>query len=561
MNDKVSAALSALVLVTAGLTAWAGEGTDGPLTEGGTAVVRRLTQDQYRQAIADIFGPDIKVGGRFEPDIRSAHGLIATGAGQVAVTPSGLEQYDVMARSIADQVVDKDHRGILIPCVPKSAKAADAACARKFFSKVGPLIFRRQLTAKELEVQVEIANAGAQTLGDFYQGVALSLVGLLDNPNFLFRIEDTKADPKHPGAREFTAYAKASRISFLIWNSIPDAELLTAAADGDLDNKDGLTRQVDRLLASPRLDQGVEVFFSDMLQFETFRDLQKDAALYPKFSLQAAEDSKEQALRTIVEVLITEHGDYRDLFTTHKTFLTRTLGPLYDVAVDKPDGWEPYEFPPDSPRAGILTQLGFVALHSHAGRSSPTLRGKAVRELLLCQKVPDPPGNVDFTLFEDSTNAVHRTARDRLTAHRSNPACAGCHKIMDPIGLALENFDTAGEYRTTENGAPIDTSGELNGVAFKNAADLGKILHDASAVPPCLVRRVYEYATGRPVEKGETALLEDLTQRFAADGYRFPELLRRVALSDAFSRIAPDSGPDEHLSKTALNVNNSQKGN
>jgi hypothetical protein len=561
MSDKVFPALPALMLVTAALSAWAGEGTDGPLTEGGPAVVRRLTQDQYRQAIADIFGPDIKVGGRFEPDIRSANGLIATGASQVAVTPSGLEQYDVMARSIADQVVDKDHRGILVPCAPKSARAPDAACAGKFFSKVGPLIFRRRLTARELDVQIAIANAGAQKLGDFYQGLALSLVGLLDSPNFLFRIEDTTADPKQPGSRELTPYAKASRISFLIWDSIPDEELLTAAANGDLDNKEGLTREVDRLLASPRLEQGVEVFFSDMLQFETFRDLQKDAALYPKFSLQAAEDSKEQALRTIVEVLITEHGDYRDLFTTHKTFLTRTLGPLYDVPVDKVDGWEPYEFPPDSPRAGILTQLGFVALHSHAGRSSPTLRGKAVRELLLCQKVPDPPGNVDFTLFEDTTNAVHRTARDRLTAHRSSPACAGCHKIMDPIGLALENFDTAGEFRTTENAAPIDTSGELNGVPFKNAADLGKILHDAPAVPSCLVRRVYEYGTGRSIEKGEIAWLGDLTQRFADDGYRFPELLRRVALSDAFYRIAPESSQSEHLSKTALNSNNSQKRN
>jgi hypothetical protein len=523
--------------------------------------MRRLTQEQYRQAIVNVFGPDIKVGGRFEPDIRSPNGLIATGAGRIAVTPSGFEQYDVMARSIADQVVDKDHRGILIPCAPKSAKAADADCAAKFFSKVGPLIFRRPLTVRELHTQIEIANTAAREFGDFYQGVALSLVGLLDNPNFLFRMENTRADPKHPGSRELTPYAKASRISFLIWNAIPDEELLTAAAHGDLDNKEGLARQVDRLLASPRLEQGVAVFFADMLQFETFRDLQKDAALYPKFSLQAAEDSKEQALRTIVEVLITEHGDYRDLFTTHKTFLTRALGPLYDVAVDKPDGWEPYEFPPDSPRAGILTQLGFVALHSHAGRSSPTLRGKAVRELLLCQKVPDPPGNVDFALFEDTTSTVHRTARERLTAHRSNPACAGCHKIMDPIGLALENFDTAGEYRSTENGALIDSSGELNGVPFKNAAELGKILHDAPEVPSCVVRRVYEYGTGRSVEKGEIAWLGELTKRFAADGYRFPELLRRVALSDAFYRIAAEPGESAHLSTTALNATNSHKEN
>jgi hypothetical protein len=219
-------------------------------------------------------------------------------------------------------------------------------------------------------------------------------------------------------------------------------------------------------------------------------------------------------------------------------------------------GWQPYEFPEGDPRSGLLTQLSFVALHSHPGRSSPTLRGKAVRELLLCERVPAPPNNVDFSVVENTDNPKFRTARDRLTAHRSNPTCAGCHAIMDPIGLALEDFDTAGEFRTTENGAPIDASGTLDNAPFKDAAGLGKVLHDDPASSSCLVRRVYEYGVGRTPEKGEALWLNDLTQHFAQDGYRIPELLRRIATSDAFYRVAPPTGPVPDAKTASVSASN-----
>ena len=166
-----------------------------------------------------------------------------------------------------------------------------------------------------------------------------------------------------------------------------------------------------------------------------------------------------------------------------------------------------------------------------------------MRELLLCERVPAPPNNVDFSVVENTDNPKFRTARDRLTAHRANPTCAGCHAIMDPIGLALEEFDTAGEYRTTENGAPIDPSGQLNSVPFKDAVGLGKVLHDDPAATSCLVRRVFEYGVGRNPEKGEAVWLNDLTQHFADDHYRMRELLRRMATSEGFYRVAPSDAP------------------
>src|SRR5690606_22946497 len=154
-----------------------------------------------------------------------------------------------------------------------------------------------------------------------------------------------------------------------------------------------------------------------------------------------------------------------------------------EVPNGAPEGWHAFEFPEDDPRRGILTQVAFTALHSPAGRSSPTLRGKALREVVLCQKVPAPPGDIDFTQFEDLANAEGSTARERLTAHSSVPSCAGCHKIMDPIGLAMEHFDGIGELRQTDNGAPIDPSGELDGTRYDDATGLALAVaeHPAAA--------------------------------------------------------------------------------
>jgi hypothetical protein len=203
-----------------------------------------------------------------------------------------------------------------------------------------------------------------------------------------------------------------------------------------------------------------------------------------------------------------------------------------------PDQWTPYEYPEGDPRGvGILTQASFVALHSHPGRSSPTVRGKAVREVLLCQKVPDPPGNVNFTVVQDTSNPVYKTARARLKAHATEAMCTGCHRITDPIGLAMENFDSAAGYRTSENGEVIDTNGDLNGKKYSDAVGLGKAIHDDPATASCLVNKVFAYASGRTAVKSEREWMTYMVKRFADEGYRLPSLLRNVATSDAFYRI------------------------
>jgi hypothetical protein len=202
-------------------------------------------------------------------------------------------------------------------------------------------------------------------------------------------------------------------------------------------------------------------------------------------------------------------------------------------------GWVPYEFADGDDRAGLLGQAGFLALYSHSGRSSPTLRGRAIRELLLCQPVPNPPGNVNFTAVQDVGNKAMPTARIRLNAHNSDPVCAACHKITDPLGLPLERFDGIGAFRRTENDAPIDTAGVFEGTAFQGNVGLGQALAASKSTTECVAGRAYQYATGRMPEDEEATAMA-LEQGFAADGYRIQALFLRVAtMADAYRVSTP----------------------
>lgn len=517
-----------------------------PETTGSPPGFRRLNEAQYNRSIADIFGAGIKVPGRFDPPLRE-QGLLAIGDNNVSVSASGLEQYRLRAREIAAQVVSPERRKTTLSCTPASETAFDRTCASEVLSKYGRMLYRRPLTTAELASALTVVSAGTQQSKSFYDGLQLGLSRLLASPNFIFRVERGVNDPKRPSVQRLDDYSLASRISFMLWDTTPSAELLDAAARGDLRNQAKLEALIDGMIASPRFEHGVRAFFSDMFGYDRFAGLTKDQAIYPRFTSDLLENVQEQAMRTIVDHLVTTKSDYRDLFTTKKTFINRNLGALYKIPVrmDGMDGWAPYTFGENDPRAGILTLPAFLMLDpTHQGRSSPTIRGKVVRELMLCQQVPDPPPNVDFALVSDINSELHRTARQRLTIHQENPACAGCHAITDPIGLSLENYDAIGAFRTHENGAVIDASGKMEGKTYKDALGLAKVLRDSPAVSDCAVQRVFEYGIGRQVGEGDQQWLESATKSFAAQGYRFPDLMRSIVTSAAFRTVAkPEPAP------------------
>ena len=523
-----------------------------PAPVGGPTVMRRLTESQYRDTVADIFGADVKIAARFEPGLRQ-EGLIAVGMGHAGMSPFSIEQYHGAAISISADVVSEPHREKFVPCKPPAdPQTFDPDCARRFFERWGPLLMRRPVSAQTTRQFVDFARSGTARLGDFYGGLQFALAGTLVSPEFLLRIDVTEPDPRHSGRDRLDPWSKATRLSYFLTNSAPDPELLRAAGAGDLDDRRSLEHEVDRLIASPHFERAVRAFFTDMLQFDKFDELAKDPVIYPAFNSTVAADAQEETLRTITDLLIAQHGDYRDLFTTRKAFLTRALGTLYRIPVPTRNGWEVQEFPDSSHRVGIQSQIAFLALNSHPGRSSPTLRGKAVREIFLCEEVPDPPPKVNFAGFQDS-NAHMPTARDRLIAHRTQPSCAGCHKVMDPPGLTLENFDGVGTWRTQENGAQIDPSGDLDGFQIKTPEGLAAALHAHPETPRCLVERLYRFAVGRDTSMQERPYMDYLTQSFKDSGYRVPDLMRTIALSQNFYAIATPGTLDHDYEQVASN--------
>jgi len=513
--------------------------TQEPESYGTVRRLRLVTTAQYLNTVAYIFGPDVRPDANFV-QVQRTDGLLQVGTSAAGVTDAQMEKYQAAASLVVAAVADPVRREFVIPCKPANEKAADHACAAEFLSHVGRLFYRRPLSPAKLDEIVSTADGTAKKFRDFYAGISVALEGMLVSPKGLFVEELAEPDPARPGHMRLDAYSLASRLSLFLWNAGPDEALLKAAESGELHTAKGRARVVDMMLASPRLEAGVRAFFDDMFGFDGFDNLAKDPLVYKSFTAVTAEDAREQTLRTVIDHLLTKKRDYRDLVTTRDTFISPALATLYRVPA--PKAWVPYTFPSGSPQAGVLTQVSFLALHSHPGRSSPTVRGKALREVLLCQKVPAPPVNVDFTLI-NNPSASYPTARDRLTEHRSNPVCAGCHKVTDPMGLALENFDGAGRYRAEENGTRIDASGALDGKEFKDVVGLGQALRDHPALTSCLVKRAYGYSVARPTTPDDRPFLDYLNAGFAAKGYRLPELLRTIALSSTFAEVhdAPET--------------------
>jgi hypothetical protein len=511
--------------------------------------LRRITETQYRHTISDVFGPAIKMEARFEPE-RREEGLLALGSAVLSLTSSGFEQYFALATAISDQALSEKQREAIVGCKPADATKADEACARQFVEKYGELLFRRPLTPAEVQSRLKSAELGTKQSNDFYAGLELALTSLLVAPDFLFRVESAEPDPANPKQVRLDAYTKAARLSYLLWDSAPDAELIAAARSGALHSPAELKKQVGRMVASPKFEEGARAFFSDMLQLDGFGNLVKDPAIYPKFNQSIADAAREQMLLRTIDLLVRDKGDYRDLFTSNETFLNRPLASVYNVPYASKAAWSPYTFPAEAERSGILTDIGFLSLHSHPGTSSPTRRGIKALEIFMCQATPQPPANVDFSKVQDSTKG---TVRGRLLDHMENEGCSGCHRRTDPIGLALEHFDGLGQLRTLENGMPIDVTAELKEAKFEGAQGLGNYLRNDPRVASCLVRNVYQYGVGHKTFGADRPYLTAQTKAFTENGYRFPDLVMQIASSPEFFKvIVPKASSAAPAAKTTV---------
>ena len=424
----------------------------------------------------------------------------------------------------------------IFSCRPAAAAAEEAeACAAAIIASLARRAYRRPVTFADIEQLAGFYHEGYAE-GGFEAGVETALRALLASPEFLFRIERDPAGVAPGAPYRVDDLELASRLSFFLWSSLPDDELLDVAAAGRLREPDELRAQVRRMLADPRAGTLTTNFASQWLHLRNLDAVTPDARAFPDF-----DDNLRQGFRTETELLfgsvVDEDRSVTDLLTADYTFLNERVATHYGVPGVYGDHFRRVALPAGSPRAGVLGHGSILTVTSYATRTSPVLRGKWIFENLLGTPPPPPPPDVP-PLDESASSTGVTSMRERMAAHRQNPACAVCHRIMDPAGLSMENFDAIGRWRDAEGegGAAIDASGNLpGGDSFDGVAGLRQAVLDRPEVfVGTLTEKLLIYALGRGIEPADGPAVRAIVAAAAGDDYRFSSLILGIVESPPF---------------------------
>ena len=427
-------------------------------------------------------------------------------------------------------------------CRPTS-KADEGACAKRIITHLGGEAYRRPLNATEIERLMPFYETEAAKNG-FEAGVRASLEAILASPNFIFRIERAPTDARSGGTYRVADIDLASRLSFFLWGMPPDQPLIDAAQRKELSTLAGLDKQARRMLADPRSDALAERFAAQWLRLQDVDKVHPDPNFYPNF-----DDNIADAMRTETKLffrnLVREDRPVLELLTADYTYLNEKLARHYGIkdVVGREFRRVPY---PDASRRGILGQGSMLVQSSLANRTSPVLRGKWVMEVLMGTPPPPPPPNVP--LLEASGEAKDGrllTTRERMEVHRTNATCNSCHRFMDPIGLALDNFDVTGRWRERENGMPLDTNGDFyDGTRITSSQDLiTTLLKRPTPIVRNFTENLMAYALGRRVEYFDEPTVRAIARTAEANNYRISSFVLGVVKSDAFRmrRVEPEA--------------------
>ena len=519
-------------------------GSEGDSDDGGAGAefepapvrLRLLLARHYHNAIRDLLGE--AAAAQASPPVDTAlNGFEAIAAAQVALGDAAVEQYEKSGRAVAAEAM-KDQARIagLLGCTPTGPE--DIACHRQFVTRFGRLAWRRALTVEEIDLYTGVANNAALELGNFDAGLESAIATFLQSPFFLYQVEVGDPDPNDPDTRILSSVEMATRLSFFLLDTTPTPEILSIAEDGGLSTPELVRGIAEVMVEAPGARLALGNFYAEVLRLRTIESLAKDPATFPTFSPDLATAMRQETLALIDDIAFTADADFRDFLDAPYTFANGPLAFHYGLIPDPAqlgDTWQRFDLPVDGKRGGILGQAAFLASYAHVSSSSPTLRGKFVREILMCQGMPAPPPDVVTELPE---GAEYKTMRERLQQHMTDPACSGCHKLMDPIGLGLENFDGVGAFRLIENGVMLDTSETIEGLGdFDGARQLGALLRDSPEVTRCLVRNLFRHATGHLELATEKSALVAVDDGFAESGYRMKDLLVDLVTSPAFLHV------------------------
>lgn len=516
-----------------------GSDPNGPTVQGfepPAPTMRRLLARQYLNAIGDLLGPEAAAAAKAPAD-QPLNGFDMIGAAQLNVGDVGVVDYEKSARAAASAAVDDGSRiDDYLTCAPSGP--TDAACLDTFVKNFGRLAFRRTLTDAEAADIVAVGVAAGEAYSSFDQALQYAVATALQSPSFVYQVEVGESLGLDPTVRKLTSNELATRMSFFLVDSTPNAELLDLAESGGLDSEAGLRAAAELLVARPEAAQAVGAMYDEILGLRALPTITKSGDLYPEFSPALAASMRQETLNLLSDVVFTRDADFTELFTSNHTFVDAGLASLYGVTAPPAGEWHEVTFPADQPRSGFFGQASFLSTQAHIELTSPTLRGKFVRERLLCQSINPPPNDV-ITEFPDDEGL--KTMRERLQVHQENPSCAGCHSLTDPIGLSFENFDSIGRHRLTENDVTIDASGELDGRGnFADGAELADLLVNDPNFTDCLVRNVYRASLGHLETDGEEVVVEHLVGGFDEDGRRLKSFLVELVVSDAFRFVGAE---------------------
>ncbi|MHB0957923.1 MAG: DUF1592 domain-containing protein [Pirellulaceae bacterium] len=431
------------------------------------------------------------------------------------------------------------HQRIFVVVPGETVGYEEAAAA--ILARLATAAFRRPATAQEVERLVSLVGL-AQHQGDSFEaGIQLALQAILVSPHFLFRVElDPEGDAE---ARALNDYELATRLSYFLWSSMPDETLFSLAHDGQLRESDHLEQQARRMLADPKSQAFIENFAGQWLQLRSLDDLTFDAQKFPGSNRELLSAMREETTRFFAAIVREDLSVLR-ILDADFTFLNEPLARHYGIEGVEGNAFRRVSLQ-DTPRRGILTQASVLAVTSNPTRTSPVKRGKFVLENLLGAPPPPPPPNVPE--LDDARRQLTGTLRQRLEQHRADPSCAACHRLMDPIGFAMERFDAVGRYRADDEGQPIDTSGVLpSGEEFAGLDDLRALLLQTQRreFSKCLVEKTLIYALGRGLEYYDQCAVHKIQEALEQDDYRFSRLVLEIVKSEPFQKQARKRSPE-----------------
>lgn len=507
----------------------ADSGDDGPQAQCAPPSGRiwKLTPRQWDRTTRAVLGELVAGQGLLEETLPLDNRLFHNEADHNDMAVAHVDALFGLAEDVGEAVaVDPS---VVDPCLATPGAVGDDACLPGAVASLLERAYRRPPGDEEVDGLVARIRAQA-TVDPEATAVGDAVAGVLMSPSFLYRTELGPDDAE--GTFELGPYERASALSYFLLDGPPDDALLQAAADGALDDREGLEDHARRLLEDPAALDGLLRFFVEHTQTYRVTNVGKDPAMFPEFDAAMAADMQHEVEAFVGHVLGEDDGRFETLFTAPYSVINPRLAGLYGVQTESED-WAKVELP-SGERAGLLTQPAWLTTLGYSTYGDPVVRGKVIRERFLCTPLPPPPPDISPIPEDDGEG----TMRDRLAQHREDPSCAGCHQMMDPLGLPLERYDAIGRFRTHEGELEIDPSGTLHGYAeevhFDDAIDMAHALAVHPAVRECFVEQLFFYAYGRSPEDADQCEVQRLQADFEETDGDVVELVVDIVTSDHF---------------------------